>query len=140
MSSTDNSNMAYIQTFLSKPVIAGVVASLLDRYWLKIPDTKQNAIFGISVALGTAGGDYIGDFAPAILGDTQLYSGKVLSQRLTEITFGAGTGYVLNRFILKNDFTPSQMYQKLGVVVVSQVVSEYATDYFSNRTLSYLTM
>jgi hypothetical protein len=129
---------SYISPLLIKPVVSGISAMLLDKYLLKIESTTRNAYFGASVAVGTALGDYVGTFAPAILPDTQLFAGKTISTRLTEILVGSGTAYSVNRFILSNDFTPSQMGQKLGVVALSQLIGEYASDYFGSQPLSYL--
>jgi putative Mn2+ efflux pump MntP len=135
MSSTDNP--FYVSPVMVKPVVAGVVSGILDRVVLKREYLSQNVSFGVAVAVGTSLGEFVGGYVPQILPDISFVNGKTVGQRAIELGIGSGSAYVVNRYVLTNDGTPSLMLQRLGVIFVSQFISEYAADYLSSAPLSY---
>ena len=46
---------------------------------------------------------------------------------------------VLNKFVLKNDYTQDQMLNKLAVIAAADFIAEYATDYLQGNKLAYFT-
>jgi len=139
MSSSDTqSSSVFVSPLYVKPIASGAVAILLDRYVLKNPDTQNCLYFGGAVAFGTAFAQVFSGLDLGILPDSQIYSGKLVSQRLIEIILAGGSAYGVNRFVLNNDFQPSQMTAKLGVIVASEIIGEYISDYMSASPLSYL--
>ena len=49
-----------------------------------------------------------------------------------------GAGYAVNKFILNNDGTQHDIIKKIGAIVLSDIIAEYATDFLATRPLSYL--
>jgi hypothetical protein len=123
-----------------KPLMAAVVSGFLDRAVLKNDDFNSNAIFAVSVGVSTFIGDYIGEAVSTAVPDSTVYvfSGKTILQRAIEIGTGSAGAYAINRFGFSNDFDPSQMTRKLGVIVISQIIGEYGADYISGKPLGYL--
>jgi hypothetical protein len=116
------------------------VSGFLDRAVLKNDDFNSNAIFAVSVGVSTFIGDYIGEAVSTAVPDSTVYvfSGKTILQRAIEIGTGSAGAYAINRFGFSNDFDPSQMTRKLGVIVISQIIGEYGADYISGKPLGYL--
>jgi hypothetical protein len=122
--------------FLIKAVSSAVIAGTFDRFVLGIDDTKQNAIFGGSVAAGIVVGSMIGYQVPSIISDTTYYNGKTIAQRSFEVIFGVGTSYAL--YVSTNEVHYDDLYKRVGVVVATDFIAEYITDYFIGNPLSYL--
>jgi hypothetical protein len=113
-----------------KPLIGGVVAAGLDNIWLMNKNTTANMYFGASVAAGLFASQIIDPLIPQIIPVSVLSNGKTIEDRILEIESGACCGYVVNKYILKNDYNPSDMYKKLAIIA--------ASDYMADRSLSYL--
>ena len=74
---------------------------LIDKFVFKNESLSQNAIFGAGVTSGLLIGQALGAYIPEILPDQAgLYQGKLVSQRVVEISVGATTG-CLKRLIIK---------------------------------------
>ena len=133
MSTSSTSNSSYL-----KPLITGAVAVAGDKFLFNEPDMQKSIFFGAAVGAGSVAGNYIGtNIAPALLPTVGFMDGKTLEVRLAEVAAGAVSAYYLNRFFLKNDFEPSQMYPKLALIAGSDFIAEYITDYLDNRPLSF---
>lgn len=121
MSTPTNNNHVMYKAFSSL-----VIGTLADKYILKNDNMTQNLSFGVSTAIGITGGKFVGQMLPAIVPTmTGYYDGKTLLTRTSEIAIGAGSGYAINKYLLKNDFEPSKMGLKIGVVILTDVASEY---------------
>ena len=120
-----------------KPLITGALASAGDKVVFQEPDLNKSLYFGAAVAAGTLVGTQIGTMLPNVLPSMGLYDGKTLELRLAEVGAGAGSAYALNRFVLKNDFQYSQMYNKLALIAAADFIAEYATDYLDGKPLSF---
>jgi len=122
-----------------KPVVGAITAVVLDKMVLMNTNMTSSLYFGGAVGVGLLAVSMFDTKVPAFLPDIPAIgaTGETLSKRVLEITAGAGSAYAINRLVLKNDNNPQMMMKKLGVVVVSDFVGEYASDYFSNRALSY---
>ena len=120
-----------------KPFIAGGIAFVLDKFYLKQEDLMSSATFGVSVAAGTYVGGMIGGYAPdfnlPVLGN-----GKGVAQRAAEIGAGAGASWGFNKFMLKNDGYRDNFTQRIGVIVVSDLTAELASDFLAGRPLNFL--
>lgn len=127
--------MSSVSTDLLKPVVSAAVAVALDKYYLNENDMNSSLIFGASVGLGTYAGIVAGKYVP----DMQLPvlgNGKGLSQRVVEIAGGAGTSYVVHKYVFKNANYREDMMQVVGVCAVADLVGELATDFLAGRPLS----
>jgi hypothetical protein len=120
-----------------KPLITGALVGAGDKMLFNEPDLTKSIYFGVAVAGGTYIGTMVGDMLPAVVPSVGFVDGKTLEVRLAEVGAGAGSAYALNRFVLKNDFEYSQMYNKLALITGSDFVAEYIVDYLENRPLSF---
>ena len=93
---------------LSNPMFIKGVSSfgysvLIDKFVFKNESMTQNATFGAAVAGGLLIGQSVGQYIPAILPDQQgLYQGKLISQRVVEVSLGVTSGYLINTYLLNN--------------------------------------
>ena len=127
-----------MSTDFVKPAVGAVVAILGDKYILNNSNMNSNAVFGASVAIGLYTSAMISPNIPKFIPDLgTLANGKLLQDRVTEISISGGSAYVINRFVMQNDYNPSDMMKKIGVIVAADFIGEYASDYFGGRALSY---
>ena len=127
-----------MSTDFVKPCIGAGVAVLADRFIFNNADVNSNAAFGGAVAIGLYASAMISPNIPKFLPDMgSLANGKLLQDRVTEISISSGSAYVINRFVMKNDYNPSDLMKKVAVIAAADFIGEYASDYFGGRALSY---
>ena len=100
---------------------------------------NESLYFGLAGAVGAYGGAMVAKAMPLPLPSGDYFDGKTLETRIAEIGVGAGVGYALNKYALKNDFNQKNMLNKLGILAVSDFIAEYAVDYLQGRSLSFFT-
>ena len=134
MSSTSSST----SSDFVKPAVGAAVAVLADRFIFNNTNVNMNAAFGGSVAIGLYASTMISPNIPAFLPDMgTLASGKALQDRVTEIALSSGSSYIINRFVLNNDYNPQDLMKRVAVIAAADFIGEYASDYFGGRALSY---
>jgi hypothetical protein len=127
-----------MSTDFVKPAVGAVVAILGDKYILNNQNMNSNAVFGASVGIGIYASSLISPNIPKFLPDLgTMASGKALQDRVTEISLSSGSAYIINRYVMQNDYNSSDMMKKLGIIVAADFIGEYASDYFGGRALSY---
>jgi len=114
-----------------KPLTAGAVATLLDMYYLKNTNLNSCLMFGATVGGATFVSEMISKNIPSAVGTK--YSS--LQDRVIEVSLTVGGAYGINRFILKNDYNPSNFMNRSAIIAVSNFAGEYAADYFATRPL-----
>ena len=127
---------------LIKPVVSGVVASVLDMKLLGETNSRKSMAFGAAVALGVGVGERLSVFAPQFeLGF--ISNGKAVESRVMEWVLASGGAYAVNKYAFSND--PIDMRnaafwksvgKKVGVIVLSDIAGEYASDFFNSRPLA----
>ena len=139
----DVKEVVYSHAFI-KGVSAFTYAAVIDNYLFYggafNPDvTARNLRFGIAVAGGITSGSYIAPFVSSQVSipDTLLFSGKTLETRMIEVTLGAVTAQALNGFILSGAQAGNLM-SRVGVILLTDILSEYTADFFHSSPLSYL--
>ena len=135
MSESDNSENAFM-----RPLLVGSVAALLDHYYIDEPSLTRNAMFGASVAAGVYAAELV---TPLLMPNLpslneNLYNGKTMATRGTEVSLSAVSGYSLNKYVLNNDKFNDEFYKRLAVIAVSDVVGTYLTEYLSGQPLSFI--
>ena len=111
---------------------------LIDKFVFKNNSLSQNAIFGAGVTSGLLIGQSLGAYIPEIVPDQAgLYQGKLVSQRIVEISVGSTTGYIINAYVFKNDYERSSWMKKIGAILLVDVLSEYTVDYLVGNNLGY---
>ena len=134
MSSSDGKGMLNSPTFI-KGVSSVVIASIADKYVLNVQNSMDNVKFGAAVGAGIAIGNMIGSQVPSVIQDTEYYNGKTIAQRSFEVIFGTAASYALI-YATNNQY--GDFYSRVGVVVATDFVSEYITDFFIGNQLSFL--
>jgi hypothetical protein len=124
---------------LLKPIVMGATVVALDKFVMKNQNMNESLYFGLAGAVGAYGGAMVAKAMPLPLPSGDYFDGKTLEMRIAEIGVGAGVGYALNKYALKNDFNQKNMLNKLGILAVSDFISEYAVDYLQGRNLSFFT-
>ena len=127
---------------IMKGAFAAVIASALDRYWMGIDDFESNITFGAvtggSVLIGTWASSMVHTSLLGTGGVTGMYSDKTVSERLVEIGVGSTAAYYINTYGLKNELSTSQFNTRVMILVGTDFLSTYATEYMSGKALSYL--
>jgi hypothetical protein len=124
---------------LLKPIVMGATVVALDKFVMKTPNMNESLYFGLAGAIGAYGGAMVAKAMPLPLPSGDYFDGKTLEMRIAEIGIGAGVGYALNKYALKNDFNQKNMLNKLGILAAADFISEYAVDYMQGRKLAFFT-
>jgi hypothetical protein len=127
------------ESTLLKPLAMGAVVVALDKFVMKNQNMNESLYFGLAGAVGAYGGAMVAKAMPLPLPSGDYFDGKTLEMRIAEIGIGAGVGYALNRYALKNDFNQKNMLNKLGILAAADFISEYAVDYMQGRKLAFFT-
>ena len=127
------------ESTLLKPLAMGAVVVALDKFVMKNQNMNESLYFGLAGAVGAYGGAMVAKAMPLPLPSGDYFDGKTLELRIAEIGIGAGVGYALNKYALKNDFNQKNMLNKLGILAVADFISEYAVDYIQGRAPSFFT-
>ena len=127
------------ETTLLKPLVRGATIVALDKFVMKTQNMNESLYFGLAGAVGAYGGAMVAKAIPLPLPSGEYFDGKTLEMRIAEIGIGAGVGYALNKYAMKNDFNSRNMLNKLGLLAAADFISEYAVDYMQGRKLSFFT-
>jgi hypothetical protein len=127
------------ESTLLKPLAMGAVVVALDKFVMKNQNMNESLYFGLAGAVGAYGGAMVAKAMPLPLPSGDYFNGKTLEMRIAEIGIGAGVGYALNKYALKNDFNQKNMLNKLGILAAADFISEYAVDYMQGRKLAFFT-
>ena len=125
---TDNKDVTkqIITASLVKPIIAASSIFLIDRFVLNNSNTKSNLLFASSVGVGIFFSSSLGALLKNHLPSSTPIGAlnKNLESRMIEIVSGSGSAYLINNFILKNDYSYNQILYKLGLIVASDIIAE----------------
>jgi hypothetical protein len=134
------STKSMLTTQIVKPVITAVYAGLLDRYLLNNLNITRNMYFGGIVGAGAIIGTNLPEFVPLpnIIPTNNTVNGKTLEVRALEIggTFIASYGIDF----ATNSYTMPKVHilQKIGVIMLADVLGEMTTDFINDQPFSYL--
>ena len=122
-----------------KPIamVACVVAG--DKYILGETDMTKSMYFGAAGAAGVFSAQMISPMLPLekFLPSGAYTDSKTLELRILEIGGAVGLGFVLNRYVLRNDPFVNIQVNKLALLASADFVAEYIDDYMSGRPLSF---
>ena len=124
---------------LLKPMVMGATIVALDKFFMKNDNMNESLYFGLAGAIGVYTGSMVAKALPVPLPSGEYFDGKTLELRIAEIGVGAGAGYVINMYALKNDFNQSDMLNKLGLLAAADFIAEYAVDYIQGRNPAFFT-
>ena len=137
-----------MSTFLSpqyvKPILVLTTSTLIDIFVFGQKNLKNSLMYGAANGLGSFSSNMLinsgmvpnlGSSSPD---PNKMYSVFTVEEWILEITMSLGAGYAVNKFILNNDGTQHDIIKKIGAIVLSDIIAEYATDFLATRPLSYL--
>ena len=127
------------ESTLLKPLAMGAVVVALDKFVMKNQNMNESLYFGLAGAVGAYGGAMVAKAMPLPLPSGDYFDGKTLEMRIAEIGIGAGVGYGLNMFVLKNDYDQNALGKKLALLATADFIAEYAVDYIQGRTPAFFT-
>ena len=125
---TDNKHVTklIVTASLVKPILAASSIFLIDRFVLNNTNTKSNLLFASSVGVGIFFSSSLGALVKNHLPTSTPIGAlnKNLESRIIEIISGSGSAYLINNFIVKNDYSYNQILYKLGLIVASDIIAE----------------
>ena len=123
----------------TKPIAMAACVVAADKYLLGETDMNRSLYFGAAGAAGVYAAGLIAPMVPfeTFLPDGSYTDGTTLELRLLEVSVAAGVGFVINKFVLKNEYYMDQELKKFAVLAGADFVSEYIDDYISGRPLSF---
>jgi len=127
------------ESTLLKPIVMGAAVIALDKFAMKNENMEESLYFALAGAAGAYFGAAVAKAMPLPLPSGEYFDGKTVEMRIAEIGIGAGVGYGLNMFVLKNDYDQNALGKKLALLAASDFIAEYAVDYIQGRTPSFFT-
>lgn len=123
----------------TKPIAMAACVVAADKYLLGETDMNRSLYFGASGAAGVYAAGLIAPMVPfeTFLPDGSYTDARTLELRLLEVSVATGVGFVINKFVLKNEYFMDQELKKIAVLAGADFVSEYIDDYISGRPLSF---
>jgi len=118
-------------------MVACVVAG--DKYILGETDMNSSLYLGVSGAAGVYAAKLVAPLIPfeSMLPDGSFTDARTLELRLLEVGGAVGVGFVINKYILKNDPYVNVQMNKLALLAGADFAAEYIDDYISGRPLSF---
>ena len=115
-----------------KPAVAGAICVVGNQFILGETNMMSNLYFGGAVAAGIGAVSTVEPLVQrAMPTSTPLgHVAKTLESRVIEIALGSASVFALNKWVLKNDYQPSQFLNKLFLIAASDVVSESVMELF----------
>jgi len=134
---SNNNNSMFQNPKVVKGLSAFTISYAIDNLYFKNNNMNENLMYSSSVAAGILLGQMVGEQVPGFIPDQAgMYNGKTITSRIFELTSGVSSAYVLNKFVMKNDFSGNMM-EKIGMIALTDFLSEYLTDYINGNSLAY---
>jgi hypothetical protein len=126
--------------YIVKPLATAAAAIAIDQFFFNESDLNKSLTFGVSAGAGAYLGMMVGSSLPDLSSTlpTFLGNGKGLIQRVSEVGFGVGSAYAVNKFILKNNCYRENTMNKIGAFIAADIAGEYISDYIAGRPLAIL--
>ena len=124
--------------FIKPIAMAGCVIAG-DKFILGETDMNSSLYLGVAGAAGVYAAKLAAPMIPfeSMLPDGSYTDARTLELRLLEVSVATGVGFVINKFVLKNEYYMDQELKKIAVLAGADFVSEYIDDYISGRPLSF---
>ena len=122
-----------------KPIAMAACVIAGDKYLLGETEMGRSVYFAGAAAAGVYAAKLVAPLIPfeTFLPDGSYTDGTTLELRLLEVGGAVGVGYVLNKYILKNDPFVNIQINKLALLAGADFAAEYIDDYISGRPLSF---
>ena len=127
------------ESTLLKPIAMATAVVALDKFVMKNENMNESLYFGLAGAAGAYFGGMVAKAMPLPLPSGEYFDGKTVETRIAEIGIGAGVGYGLNMYVLKNDYDQNALMNKLALLAAADFIAEYAVDYIQGRAPAFFT-
>ena len=124
--------MSVISSSVYKALISGALTYGGFTYLLK--DDPNKMAF---VASSTAG-SFIGDYLISSFFPTYTSSGSLMDTAFSAVA-GGGSAYAVEKLMVGNDYVMSNMSTKMGILIVSNALSDYVTNMLYNNNSTTVT-
>ena len=127
---------------LLKPVVVGMIAASIDKFYLGERNTMRSAYFGAAVAVGNYSAEYIAplvNMLPIPTIGKNLYDGKTLVNRIVEVGSSTAVAYVLNKYVMNNDPYNNELLTRVAIIAVADAAGTYVVEYLNSKPLQFLT-
>ena len=125
---------------LIKPLIGAATCFCLDTF--AFHNLNQQATITMAAAVGVAflAAPYISNALPfeSTLSSIGNDNGISAEARLVECALGVGAAYGIEQYIFKQEIQSSDLTTKLMLVVGSNFISTYASEYLNGEALVYV--
>ena len=128
MSSTD---------IMIKSVAAGIAAIAIDKFVLQETDINNSLILGVSTTIGIYTANLIGNNIPDNF-KSNLINGKKFESDLLELGGASALSYGVTTGLFNYDVVTDSLPMKFGVIVASDVIGTYISDYLTGKPLAFL--
>ena len=116
-------NEKVIEYELYKPIVSGIVATMLDRFYFGRENIKSNIGFGFAVGLGAGVSEVVNKYMPR--------ENKELTGRVVDVSVSTISTFAIDRFtnISSNALNSRDVLPRVATIIVSDVIAEMARDY-----------
>jgi hypothetical protein len=104
---------------VTRPLLTGIFSAGGDRFLLGQNDMKKNAYFGLAAFSSFM---LVSLIAPKIFGRSEM---RELGENIMELAGGSAGVIILDKYVFNANINRSDTVPRIGVVVASQIVSEY---------------
>ena len=117
---------------LYKALISGALTYGGFQYLLKDDPNKW------AFTLSSAGGSFIGDYLISSFFPTYTSSGSLMDTAFSSAV-GGGSAYVVEKLMVGQDYVMSNVGTKMGILIVSNALSDYVTNMLYNNNSTTVT-
>ena len=117
---------------LYKALISGALTYGGFSYLLKDDPNKW------AFTLSSAGGSFIGDYLISSFFPTYTSSGSLMDTAFSSAV-GGGSAYVVEKLMVGQDYVMSNVGTKMGILIVSNALSDYVTNMLYNNNSTTVT-
>ena len=110
--------------YVLKPVVAGSVVTLLDRFLLREPELMRNVVFGGSAAIAIAAISLTVPAFEKAFDNDAFTNTKSLSTRIYEIGSGSAGAYLANKYFFENNNFSVTPWKHVAVVAIGDIAGE----------------
>ena len=127
--------MSNISDVTMKCIIAGLTTVVLDKFAIGEPDITKSIMFGCPTAASIYGAYLIASSIPDNF-KSQYINGKKLEADVLEIGTAVGLNYAIATNVT-GSIPGFLFYEKIGVILASDLIATYSADYIAGRPLSF---
>jgi hypothetical protein len=123
-----------------KPAIGAACCFALDTFVFKNQNQKSAMMLAGSFGAALFAAPYLAKMLPleSMVSSIGNDGGESAELRICEIGLGLGGTYVLEKYVLKQVIAEKDISTKLLLVVGSDFISEYISDYLGGRPLNFV--